>query len=209
MSAPTPLTYKGRPVPYIAAWSAEIVRLPDVLIGPTGIRLEGYPPDLLSGVTWKPNRDARGQGEAKFDVVHVPRQRYAMGSMLCQVCAHPVERNEYGWPWLLEDHRGESGWPQEEVTTHPPVCPKCQPVSALQCRHLRGNVVSVRAGRFVTDGVYGQLFQPGRPARKTVLFAGDARLRWMLGGQAAATLYDVTIVDMTTQAPVPREAVRR
>jgi hypothetical protein len=136
-----------------------------------------------------------------------------MQRLLCQVCARPVERDELGYPWLLEDHRGEKGWPEREVTTHPPVCPECQPVSAIQCRHLRGNVVSVRVGRVLTDGVHGQLYAPARHpvavGKKTVMFAGDARLRWMLGGQAAATLLDVTVVDMHTQTPAPRQAVRR
>lgn len=62
--------------------------------------------------------------------------------------------------------------------------------------------------------MYGQLYTPvaGRPfavGEETVLFAGDGRLRWMLGGQIAATLTEVTVVDMHTQAPVSREAVRR
>ncbi|MER5549424.1 hypothetical protein ABT072_45270 [Streptomyces sp. NPDC002589] len=148
-------------------------------------------------------------GEPIYDRVHPLRQRHVMQNMLCQVCAQPVERDEHGWPWLLEDHRGERGWPEDEVTTHPPVCPACQPVSALQCRHLRGDVVSVRVGRVLTDGVYGKLHLPGRPPKMTILFAGDAQLPWILGGQAAATLADVTLVDMRTQAPVSREAVRR
>lgn len=209
MSAPTPLRYKGRPVPFIAAWSAEVVQLPRALVTPAGIRLEGHPPDPSSGVTWKPWLDGQGQGEPYFDKVHVSRQRYVMQRMMCQVCARPVERNEHGWPWLLEDHRGEPGWPEREVTTHPPVCPECQPVSNVQCTPNRGNFVSVRARRILIDGVYGELYEPGRRPLKTVLFAGDGRLRWMIGGQMAATLADVTVVDTHTQTPVSREAVRR
>jgi hypothetical protein len=209
MSAPTPLRHKGRPVPFIAAWSAEVVPLPRVLVTPAGIRLEGHPPDPSWRVTWKPWLDVQGQGEPYFDKVHVSRQRYVMQRMLCQVCARPVERNEHGWPWLLEDHRGEPGWPEREVTTHPPVCPECQPVSNVQCTPNRGNFVSVRARRILIDGVYGELYESGRQPLKTVLFAGDGRLRWMLGGQVAATLTGVTVVDMDTQTPAPRQAVRR
>lgn len=139
--------------------------------------------------------------------------RRPMRRLLCQVCARPTERDELGWPWLLEDHRGEQTWPEREVTTHPPVCPECQPVSAAQCEHLRGWVVSVCVGRVLTDGVYGQLYRTARHpipvGEKSVQFFGDARLRWMLGGQMAETLFDVTILDMRTQTPLHRMAVVR
>jgi hypothetical protein len=206
------LTYKGRPVPFIAAWSLERVAVPPLMATPGGLAFEWRPRDA-AGVAWKPWLDQPGAGEPEYGYVHGPRQRLAMQSLLCQVCGQPVERDELGYPWLLEDQRGEEGWPEREVTTHPPVCPECQPGSAIQCRHLRGRVASVRVGRVLTDGVHGQMYTAGRPpapvGEQAVLFAGDARLRWMLGAQIAATLLDVTVVDMRTQAPVSREAVRR
>jgi hypothetical protein len=214
--APTPLLYKGRPVPYIAPWSGEYAEMPRLLATPGGLALQGHPCDA-AGVSWKPWLQQPGVGEPEYGDVHGPRQRECMRRLLCQVCACPVKRDDrLGWPWLLEDHRGEPGWPEREVTTHPPVCPECQPVSALQCKHLRGNVVSVRVGRVLTDGVWGQLYALARnpvPAgKKSVFFRGDARLRWVLGGQIAATLLDVTVVDMPqpgAQTPAPRAEVCR
>ncbi|MGW1157761.1 hypothetical protein ACWD48_05945 [Streptomyces sp. NPDC002519] len=216
MSTPTSLYHKGRPVPFIAAWSDERVQLPPVLGTQGGIALQGHPCDA-AGVSWKPWLEQPGVGEPEYGVVHGPRQRLAMWRLLCQVCARPVVRdNKLGWPWLLEDHRGEQGWPEREVTTHPPVCPECQPVAAIQCTPNRGNFVAVRVGRVLADGVYGQMYAPARHptpvGKKTVLFAGDARLRWVLGGQVAATLLDVTIVDMPqldTHTPALRAEVGR
>jgi hypothetical protein len=124
-----------------------------------------------------------------------------MRRLLCQVCGGPADRNELGWLWLLEDHRadGERGWPEDEVTTHPPVCAPCAAVAARLCPHLRDNVVAVRAGRVILDGVYGQMYLPGPPpipgARDVALFS-SARARWMVGSQLAASLVDVTLVDM-------------
>lgn len=211
MSAPTPLRYKGRPVPYIAAWSAESVDLPRLLAA-GALALQGQ--RRAAGVLWKPWRSKQGEGEPAYGDVHGPRQRECMLRMLCQVCGCPVQRDELGWPWLLEDRRSLPGWPEQQLTTHPPVCEECQPVSAVQCTPNRGRFVSVRVGQVLTDGVYGQLYTPvaRRPVpvgKKTVVFAGEARLRWMLGGRIAATLVDVTVVDMHTQAPVSRVAVRR
>ncbi|MGW3152050.1 hypothetical protein ACWDG1_47220 [Streptomyces sp. NPDC001177] len=152
-------------------------------------------------------------GEPEYGKVHAPRQRECMMRMWCQVCRCPVQRNELGWLWLLEDQRGEPGWPEREVTTHPPVCPDYQPVAAIQCDPNRGRFVSVRVGRVLADGAYGQMYtraaHPIPTGKKQVLFAGDARLRWLLAGQLAATLFRVTVVDMHSQTPVFREAVRR
>ncbi|GAB7109560.1 hypothetical protein JCM4814A_78750 [Streptomyces phaeofaciens JCM 4814] len=215
MDAPTLVTYKGRPVPYVSAWSSERVDLPQLRATAGGLVVEGQLCDA-AGVSWKPWGNALGVGEPDYGAVHLPRQRECMHSLLCQVCRRPVQRDGLGWPWLLEDHRSEPGWPEREVTTHPPVCEACQPVSAIQCDPNRGSFVSVRVGRVLVDGVYGQLYTPApHPAPaggETVLFAGDPRLLWMLGGQVAATLLDVTIVDMSqlgTHAPAPREVVRR
>ncbi|MFF8994071.1 hypothetical protein ACF09H_29925 [Streptomyces sp. NPDC014983] len=152
-------------------------------------------------------------GEPNFGDVHGPRQRECMLLLRCQLCRRPVARNELGYPWLLEDHRGAPGWPEREVTTHPPACETCQPLAAVQCTPNRGKFVSLRVGRVLTDGVYGQLYVPAARSvpngKPQTFFHGDARLRWMLGAQTAATLFDVTVVDMHTQTPVPREAVRR
>ncbi|MDO0927290.1 hypothetical protein QQY24_18410 [Streptomyces sp. TG1A-8] len=210
MPAPKPLRYKGRPVPYISVWSSERIELPKLTVVSGALALRGE--RRAAGVLWKPWRARLGVGEPALGDVHGPRQRECMLRKLCQVCGCQVVRDELGWPWLLEDDRGQDGWPEREVTTHPPTCETCQPVAQVQCDPNRGRFASVRVGRVVTDGVYGQMYRPGaRPmpvGRERVVFAGDPGLRWMLGGQIAATLLDVTVVDMRTQAPVSQETVR-
>ncbi|MEU6557838.1 hypothetical protein ABZ915_47735 [Streptomyces sp. NPDC046915] len=200
-------------MPYIAPWSAERVELSRLTVVSGALAVKGQ--RRAAGVLWKPWRDKPGVGKPAFAKVHGPRQRECMLRKLCQVCRCRVAPNEFGWPWLL-DHRGEGAWPEAEVTTHPPTCEECQPVAQLQCTPNRGNFVSVRVGRLVTDGVHGQMYQraahPIPVGKERVLYAGDARLRWMLGAQIAATLLDVTVVgvpSLGTQAPALREAVRR
>ncbi|MFD8263114.1 hypothetical protein ACFV19_30340 [Streptomyces griseoluteus] len=212
MTRPARLTHKGRPVPYIAAWGAERVELPRLVVVSGALAVKGQ--RRAAGTLWKPWRVKPGVSEPEFGAVHGPRQRECMLRMLCQVCGGPVTRNDLGWPWLIEADPGTTPrWPEGEVTTHPPTCEACQPVAAVQCTPNRGLFASVRVGRVLTDGVYGRLYRPtARPVpvgSRTVLFAGDGRLRWMLGGQIAATLRKTTVVDMHTQAPVSRVAVRR
>lgn len=212
MTGPGPLTHKGRPVPYIAAWTYERVPLPRLTVVSGALAMRGE--RRAAGVLWKPWKNRPGVGEPEYADVHGPRQRECMMRRLCQVCARPVTANDLGFPWLIEyDPEGPAGWPEAEVTTHPPTCEACQPVASVQCTPNRGRFVSLRVGRILTDGVYGRLYRPNvRPAPvgpKTVLFTGDARLRLMLAGQTAATLTDVTVVDMHTQTPVSRAAVRR
>lgn len=98
-------TYKGLPVPYIAAWSAE--HLPQPLVVPTtdGIASKdmvdfgGYALGRDSaGVLWQ--RWALRQGEEKpgFNAMHGPRQKRAMRRLLCQVCGGPRDARGYGGP---------------------------------------------------------------------------------------------------------------
>lgn len=205
------------PVPYIAAWSGERLPMPRVIQVGDGIALAGQPRDTTR-VSWKPWALRPGAGRPEYGTVHGPRQRRALRKRLCQVCGGPADQNEQGWLWLLEDHRaeGERGWPEGEVTTHPPVCLACAPVAARLCPHLRDNVVAVRVGRVTLDGVYGQLYVPGVPspvpARNEVALFTDRRARWMVGGQLAASLLDVTVVDLPelhAEIPAARAAVRR
>jgi hypothetical protein len=210
--ASAPLTHRGRPVPYITAWSYERVPLPRLTVVSGALAMKGQ--RRAAGTLWKPWKDKPGVGEPEFGDVHGPRQRECMLRRLCQVCRRPVTANDLGWPWLMEAPADRpEGWPEGEVTTHPPTCEECQLVAMVQCTPNRGRFVALRVGRVLTDGVYGRLYRPtARPAPEganTVLFTGDARLRWMVAGQAAVTLVDVTVVDMHTQTPVSRAAVRR
>ncbi|ULR48398.1 hypothetical protein [Streptomyces deccanensis] len=206
---PEQLTYKGLPVPEIAAWTGERLPQPRIVQASDGIAFE----DAIgvngnaqgrdkAGALWKRWALRRGVGEALFDVVHAPRQKRAMRLFLCQVCNRPSDVNAQGRLWLLEDYRGVEGWPEREVTTHPPLCRAHASVAARLCPHLRDNVVAVRARTAVVDGVYGSLYRRGPgplpvlAAKKTVVFKGDWRMRWMVGTQLAATLTDVTVVDL-------------
>jgi hypothetical protein len=194
-----PHVFKGHPVPYIAAWTAEIVPLPRVTAAADGLGLLGHVRDR-DGVLWRPFALRQGMGRPEFGTVHGPRQRRCMRRMLCQVCGGPADRNEQGWLWLLEDHRGEPGWPEGEMTTHPPVCRPCAALATRLCPHLETGVVAVRVAQPVVDAVYGQFYKPGRPffpvaGERGVTFVSDPAVRWMLGGQLAASLIDVTLVD--------------
>ena len=209
------LTYKGHPVPYISAWSSEHLPQPRILRAADGIALQGHLRDS-TGVSWQPWALRQGDGKPEYGTVHGPRQRRAMRRHLCQVCGGPADKNEQGVLWLLENHPTVPGWPEREVTTHPPVCLPCAQLAARLCPHLRDSCVAVRVGRVVTDGIYGQLYTPGLagPVRggKQVVFADDPRVRWMVGAQLAATLQNVTIVDLAeldAETPAAGAAVRR
>ncbi|MFJ3339378.1 hypothetical protein [Streptomyces sp. NPDC086766] len=199
MTAPQLLRFKGHPVPYIAAWSSETVPLPRVLAGPGGIGLVGHARDT-DGVLWRPFGLRAGVGRPEYGTVHGPRQRRCMRRLLCQVCGGPADRDEQGVLWLLEDNRGEPGWPEQEMTTHPPVCSPCVALAADVCPHLRSKVVAVRVRRPVVDAVYGQRYFSERdapiPGRRDVVLLGDPAARWVIGGRLAASLMDATVVGL-------------
>lgn len=209
MTAPLPLTYKNHPVPYIAAWSNEhlpqptIVTVADGIAFGDGLGTDGHAHGRDSaGVLWTRWALRQGDGKPEFKVVHAPRQKRAMRKLLCQVCGGPSDENEQGRLWLLEDNRHVEGWPEEEITTHPPVCLTCAPLAARLCTHLQDNVVAVRAGRVDIDCVYGDVYArnegpfPVVAERQTVVPLDDWRVRWMVGGQLAVTLMDCTVVDL-------------
>jgi hypothetical protein len=222
----TPITYNGHPVPYIAAWSGERLPQPRIVAAirrggrADGIAFEdaygvnGFAEGRdTAGVLWTRWALAQGKGRPEFDVVHVHRGKRVMSNLLCQVCGGPSDVNHLGRLFLLEDERGVEGWPEREVTTHPPLCLEHAPLAARLCPHLEGNVVAVRARRVEVDCVYGNVYaHSGGPlpvlvARKQIVPFDDARLRWTLATQLAATLYDVTIDPVALEAdPAAREA---
>lgn len=207
-----PLVFNGHPVPYSSAWTAEIVPVPRVIADAHGLAMPGHDRDER-GVLWRPFALRQRLGRPEYGTVHGPRQRRCMRRMLCQVCGGPADRTEQGWLWLLEDHRGEPGWPEGEVTTHPPVCRPCALLAARMCPHLQRGVVAVRAARPLIDTVYGQLYKPGWPAplpgERGVFLVRDPVVRWVLGGQLAVSLMDVTLVDLpelSESTPLPEES---
>ncbi|MGW1675564.1 hypothetical protein [Streptomyces sp. NPDC002324] len=212
---PTPITHKGHPVPYIAAWSDERLPQPRIV---AAVRRSGLADGIAfedslnvngfaagrdtTGVLWKRWALCQGHGVPEFSVVHVHRGKRAMRNLLCQVCGGPSDVNQPGRLFLLEDERHVKGWPEGQVTVHPPLCLACAPVAARLCPHLEGNVVAVRADRINVNCVYGDVYAnsggplPIRVATKQIVPLDDARLRWTLATQLAATLYDVTVGDL-------------
>lgn len=199
MTASHLLRFKGHPVPYIAAWSSESVPLPPVYAAPGGLAMVGHVRDA-DGVLWKPFGLRAGMGRPRYGTVHGPRQRRCMRRLLCQVCGRPADRDEQGVLWLLESDPEQPGWPEGQVTTHPPVCRPCAGLAAQTCPHLGGKVAAVRVGQPVIDAVYGQRYFPERatayPSQRDVVLMSDPAARWMLGGQPAASLLAATVVDL-------------
>ncbi|MGW0705784.1 hypothetical protein ACWD4G_07420 [Streptomyces sp. NPDC002643] len=203
------LLHKGRPVPYIAAWTGERKPQPRLTVVKDGIAFAGAVTASgfaqgrdTNGALWQRWALRQGDGEPLLGVVHGPRQRRAMRKLLCQVCGGPSDKNEQGHLWLLEDYWGVAGWPERENTVHPPVWRPCAPVAARLCPHLMGKCVAVRVGRVEVDGVYGNLYERGRGPgpvlcmEKTTLYDTDWRVQWTLATQLAAPLHDVTLVDV-------------
>jgi hypothetical protein len=202
MSAPRPLTYKGRPVPYITAWSGERVQPPPLIATGDGVAYAGQPQGRGSdGVLWQLWGIKAGSGVPAWGDVHGPRQRRAMRKFLCQVCGGLADRDERGWLWLLEDEQdGSPTWPNGEMTTHPPVCRQCAPLAARMCPHLRRKgVVPVRVGKVILDAVYGQRHYSSPlglvGGERDVFLIGSWRTKWIVGGQLAASLLECTVLD--------------
>jgi hypothetical protein len=198
-----PLTYKGRPVPYITAWTGEIIKQPPLIATGQGLTYAGPTEGRgRDGVLWQLWGLKPGAGEPSWRKVHGARQRRAMRKCLCQVCGGPADRDERGWLWLLEGPREDTpNWPNGEMTVHPPVCVPCAPVAAIQCPHLRRTgVVPVRVGDVVLDAVYGLRYIPGplglvAEEDNDVFLMSNWRTRWVVGAQLAASLSRCTVMD--------------
>lgn len=209
------LRYKGRPVPHITAWRDERLPQPPVIATQSGIIYAGTPVDRgrgEDGLLWKLWDDIQGSGEPLWKDVHPGRQRRAMRELLCQVCGDPADRDERGVLWLLEDMRDEGQkWPNGYFTVHPPVCRPCAPIAAAQCPHLqKQGVVAVRVATPILDAVYGRRYLRSRlglvAGEKDVFMTKTWAAKWVVAGQAAATLEDCTILDpaevgITTSTP--------
>lgn len=74
------LTYGGVPVPYTAAWSAEME--------PGALFLDTCP---YAGAPAIRQLHARGQGKPRFGSPHMERQREAIALGLCDLCARPLK----------------------------------------------------------------------------------------------------------------------
>lgn len=202
---PPPLGVLPRPdvVPYIARWSGER-DAEAVVIGRAG--RVAYADEVLQdrdadGVLWSRIGSRPGTGRPEFGKIHGLRQRRAMRRLLCQVCAGPADRNADGVLWLLgEDRDDPASWPEELLTSHPPLCLPCATTSVRFCPHLTRRYVALRVRAFRPAGVWGVLYRPGFPLPVAVEAAGvdyaDPRVRWVRAGQLITRLEEFTVVDL-------------
>lgn len=202
-------TAPSRPdsVPFIAPWSGErLPASPLVFAGVGGIAYADERPEDrdIRGVLWNRRASAQGEGRAEYGNVHPIRQRKAMQESLCQVCGRPADQDERGVLWLLEDNRRDwSGWPENLLTVHPPVCLSCAGQAVEQCPHLRAGCVAVRVGASDVCAVYGRRYSPAglRPMQLDydVVPYGGYSARWVLAGQLVRGLNRCTIVDLRAE----------
>lgn len=165
----------------------------------------GYPNETLAdrdqfGVLWTRVLSHRGDGDPVYDQQHPLRQREAMSSLLCQVCAAPADQNEYGTLWLLHDHREDwPGWPEGMANSHPPLCRRCATISIRHCPSFASGFVAVRA-HSIPLGVRGAFYCRGPLTPRqvdviTVRYDDPARHR-VRAALLLRKLHDCTIVEL-------------
>ncbi|WP_181789663.1 hypothetical protein [Streptomyces phytophilus] len=192
------------PVPYVTAWTGEDRRTAPVVVCRANDRGIGYPHENpqerdTMGVLWARRPLRQGHGRPRYGHVHPQRQRRAMHRLLCQVCAAPAYEDEHGTLFLLEDHRDVPGWPEEEVTAHPPLCLQCAAMSPEWCPHLRRTgAVAVQVQHPDIDGVHGLMYRrEGRlavPDKAVTVPYDDPAVRWVLAAHLTRVLRGCTIV---------------
>ncbi|MFE2747296.1 hypothetical protein ACFXKX_23710 [Streptomyces scopuliridis] len=204
-------------MPHIATWTAEPRAETQIVMRGWGI---AYADEVAQdrddrGALWVRRPNNQGEGKPQLGNVHALRQRHVMNSLLCQVCAEPADQDARGTLWLLEDSRADwIGWPNDLLTTHPPICLPCARESVRRCPHLLRGHVAVRVRKTDVVGVYGLRYYPGRllphaGARDVVPYS-DPAIRWVLASQQVRGLNDCTLVDLQTEgAPDCRIPPRR
>ncbi|WP_228078594.1 hypothetical protein [Streptomyces profundus] len=103
--------------------------------------------------------------------------------------------------WLLgEDPDDPASWPEELLTSHPPVCLPCAVKAVRFCPHLARRYVALRVWQFSIVGVWAALYRPGFPLPVAVDAAGvaydDTRVRWLRASQLITRLETFTVVDL-------------
>ncbi|MFD8033732.1 hypothetical protein ACFV3F_34225 [Streptomyces sp. NPDC059717] len=205
-------------VPFITSWSSELTGDPAVLLRPIGGI--GYAGEVASdrderGVLWQRRPDSPGVGRPMYGKVNTGRQRRAMTELLCQVCGGPAAEDHRGVLWLIEDNREDyEGWPEDLLTTHPPICLPCVGKARAECPHLWAGSVAVRAGRSEVCAVYGRRYVPGGlgpvPAEVGVVAFEEPVAAWVMASQLVRSLADCAIVSLDDElgAAVSRQAAR-
>ncbi|MCT9140341.1 hypothetical protein [Streptomyces violarus] len=193
-------------VPYISAWSGEQPYRRPMVYSPQGgiAYADETPADRdRHGVLWNGRALAPGVGRPEFGNPHPQRHRRAQQRMLCQVCQAPAGDDPRGVLWLLEDRRGDwSGWPNDLLTAHPPICPPCARATRNMCPHLSAvGHVAVRVRSSEVCGVHGRLWvpsgrAPARSPKRDFVAYGTPAAQWVLAGQLVRSLHDCTFVDL-------------
>ncbi len=149
-------------VPWVTAWSAEVVDPRDVLLRPGLDRVRYVDEELADyryGVLWTRERDARGEGEPVWRDVHARRQREAISGPRCQVCGTQLPRENV--PWLLPRGIFEELAGQKNLTITPPTCEACWPVAEARCPHIRrATPARLHVANTLRWGVMGDLYHP-------------------------------------------------
>lgn len=190
-------------VPYITAWSSEQSSHSLVVARSQGIGYSNEDPydRDADGILWGRISSSPGKGRPEFGRVHYLRQRRAMRKLLCQVCARPADHTAEGILWLLgENPADRSSWPNDLITTHPPLCMKCAVTSVRLCPHLRKQYVALRVRDFEPVGVRGALYSPGFPFPRAFDTAGvaygDPQIHWVRAAQLIVRLQSYSVVEL-------------
>ncbi|WP_051764682.1 hypothetical protein [Saccharothrix syringae] len=193
-------------VPYIAMWSEEAVREPQLVERRGGAGI-AYADEILGdrdsrGVLWDRATVASGRGKPQFAKIHVHRQRRAMRKLLCQVCGRPAHGDDRGVLWLLRNRTGDwRGWPEGMLVSEPPVCESCLALATRVCPALRdeGHLVA-QAASCPVHGVEGFRYRAGagRPVpveNELVSFIAPA-IRWTLASKLVRQLHNCTVLEV-------------
>ncbi|MFD7447163.1 hypothetical protein [Streptomyces sp. NPDC059909] len=199
----------------MAAWTGEALIEAPVIIRPQvgGIAfVDELPTDRGVGNALlhrgrRPARDTRGR--PMFGVVHTNRQRRAMRKLLCHVCGNDADRTDLGVLWLLDNTAANCppGWPEEELTVHPPLCLGCAAQAARQCPELeKKGFTALRVRDPQPYGYRGKLYARNLDRHASpfpILARGtenlaflDPLLPWLLAAQSILCLVGCTIVDL-------------
>ncbi|MFJ3229914.1 hypothetical protein [Streptomyces sp. NPDC086787] len=208
--------------PWMAAWTGEQFLKTPLVLQPdrSGIAyLDELSVDrgrhgvlLHRGRGWAaPDR----RGRALYGEVHFGRQRRAMAKLLCHVCGGTADRSDVGVFWLLDNvpEKCPEGWPEEELTVHPPVCAPCAIRAIAECPELEEKgVTAVRVRDPQPYGYRGRLYTRDLtdPAPRIPILSKPAEnlsldsplLPWLLAAQFIMCLVDCTVVSLKEECAV-------
>jgi hypothetical protein len=109
---------------------------------------------------WARRRQAPGDGRPTFGKMHPVRQRRAIRTLLCQVCAGPASRTSRGWLFVMPGSPGSDV--EGSLCTKPPICEPCAQLALRHCPHLT-DPVAVRVRKPRIWGVLGDQYAPAGP----------------------------------------------